>query len=156
MKKVISILVALVLLVVAVQPLFALAENGNDNANQSQMLITSEGAVVDTEATSVVDGKAVIKVTLPANNGYVQFNQKLTDLVGGGATVKIATTNNTRAEYEEARFAVQLTADATAATDIVPVDERTVDPRTVGITWSFDGASNVMYIRILKSKISIN
>ena len=122
MKKIISLLVALVILVVAIQPLFVLADDNDVTPSASQMYIASEGVVVDTDASSVDDGAAIFKVTLPANGGYFQFNQKLTDLVGGNATVRITVGENTRLDYETARFALQLTADGAASTDIVPVE----------------------------------
>lgn len=109
---------------------------------------SDEGGKLVSTTRTVADGKvsetATVKVS--GNGGYVQLDRKLVDLVGGGATVKIATQNNTRAEYEEARFTVQLTADGTAETDIVPVDERNADPGVLGISWSFDGGSNIMYV----------
>ena len=111
-----------------------------------ELVTMSPGSLLDYSASHVFDGQAVIKVTLPSNGAYLQFNQKLTDLVGGNATVKITAGANTRSDYETARFALQLTADGAASTDIVPVDERTVDPGTDGITWSFAGSSNVMYV----------
>ncbi len=76
MKKLTALFVALVILVTAVQPLFTLADTPSENDVISQMFLTSPGAVIDSNASSVKDGEATVKVTLPAN-GYVQFMQEV-------------------------------------------------------------------------------
>ena len=104
----------------------------------------SDGALLDKDSVSIVDGSATFKIKLPAN-GFAQFDQKLTDLIGGGATVNIKIGNNGDADYTGANVQAQLTADADAKTDIVPVDERSVDPGVEGMTWLFYGNSQRLW-----------
>ena len=104
-----------------------------------------DGATLYEDSVFVEDGNATFKIKLPAN-GYAQFNQKLTDLIGGGATVNIQIGSNSDDDYTSANMQVQLTANPDTTTDIEPVDEyRNADPGVEGMTWLFYGNSDRLW-----------
>ena len=147
MKKTLAILLSVVL-ILAVSPMVAMVGTA-DSAQKvwDQFFVTSEGANVTactiTSATASAKGTVTFTADIPAG-GYAQFNQKLTDLIGGGATVCIKIGNGTTDDYLAANVQAQLTADAAAKTDIVPVNEYAgQDPGTAGMTWLFYGSTYI-------------
>lgn len=122
MKKTLAILLAVVLVAVMMPTaIFAGAATDAEKAIWDQLFLKSDGVEIDYDACTLTAGSAVtFKATIPAG-GFIQFNQKLSDLVpasdAGDMDVQVIPSNITTTYFN-----VQLTADATG-TDIVPVDE---------------------------------
>ena len=117
-------------------------ENSYDGKFKDYLYV-SENGVVDEAETKIRSGKATLKITV-APGGYFQYLQKLTDLVGG-QEVKIYVGDSTIEDYQKTNFNVQLTTDAAAKRDIIPVNENIgEDPGVNAITFRLakDGADN--------------
>ena len=86
-----------------------------------------------------------LTATLPSG-GYVQLDKKLAYFLNNEkANIILSVGKGSVEEFDNLRAQIQLTADATAKKDIVPVDERTSDPGTDGMTWIFWGTPGRMW-----------
>ncbi|MBQ7726643.1 MAG: hypothetical protein IJT66_05810, partial [Clostridia bacterium] len=112
--------------------------------HQRDFLVTSPSVKVD-GSSKVKSGKATIKATVPAG-GYFQYKQKLTDIIGGSGYCNIKLGKNTVDDYLESNFQLQLTTDALAADDIVPVNESTNLPDDRGITYYINDSAGYLWI----------
>lgn len=145
MKKALSVLLAVLLLVACVPT--AIIGSATTESIWSKRVALSEGATLSEADCSLTAGKtATFKVTLPAG-GYAQFQQKLGDFFGDAAFfntnyVNVVVGDGTKATYNTSNLYVQLTSSADASKDIVPVDEPNgADPGTDGLTWHLYGPS---------------
>ncbi len=145
MKKALSVLLAVLLLVACVPT--AIIGSATTESIWSKRVALSEGATLSEADCSLTAGMtATFKVTLPAG-GYAQFMQKL-DLIKSEPTqterVNIVVGDGTKAAYSTSDLYVQLTSSADTSKDIVPVDEPNgADPGTDGMTWHLYGPHNV-------------
>lgn len=147
MKKTLSVLLAVLLLVACIPATIFGSVSAETDSIWSKRVALSEGATLSEADCSLTAGsEATFKVTLPAG-GYAQFQQKLGDFFGDAAFfntnyVKIVVGNGKKATYNMSNLYVQLTSSADASKDIVPVDEPAgIDPGTDGMTWHLYGCN---------------
>ena len=118
-----AILLAVVLVAVMMPTaIFAGAATDAEKAIWDQLFLKSEGVTIDYDSCSLTFGQSVtFKATIPAG-GFIQFNQKLSDLVpasdAGNMDVQVIPSDLTKSD-----FFVQLVSDENAKGDILPVDE---------------------------------
>ena len=123
MKKTLAILLAIILVAVMLPTAtFVGAATEEEIAKWDDLFVKSEGVTIDYDACTLTAGSAVtFKATIPAG-GFIQFNQKLSDLVpasdAGDMDVQVIPSDLTKSD-----FFVQLVSDENAKGDILPVDE---------------------------------
>lgn len=152
MKKYLSIVLAAVMLIVCLVPVFSAdtkldtIENSDSSFDAAQFIEINGGAAIHDAA--IEDGKATFTVTIP-DGGWAQFMQKLSITnnkeTSLKATVKVG--DHTADTYKNAKFFMQLTGSEDIDTDINTVKESdTVLPGTDGMTWRFYGNKTHLYI----------
>lgn len=150
LKKVFCVFLCFVIFLMSLP--FAVLGVINEDKWSDYVTLGSSSAVLDKENSSITNGKAVLKVTLPAGS-YIQFNQKLTDLVAeeivGESNVKIEVGNCTEDDYRNAMVQLQLLGSAEIQEDITPVDEANgKDPGKNAMTWLFFGSTSKSNFRV--------
>lgn len=110
-----------------------------------EFVLSDTASTLDSVDYAVENGIGTVKytTTLSGKGSYIQFDKKLTSLIGSNekycVNVKIG-------NFTAANFWTQLTDDATAASDFAPKKEQNnADPGTDAMTWWFYGHnSNVI------------
>ena len=148
-KKVLGLFLSLVMVVTtlsaAVLPVAAAAPGWSD------WVALSSGATISESDSSWSNGAVTFKVTLTASGDYAQLQQPISALANDGSfQVKVEMGTGTTSDYENTNVNVQLTADGTAATDCVPVNESTSPAPSDAMSWLFYGTSSTIWFAYLR------